>query len=109
MDVADPTFAVNTPTLVALAVASVGAIGTATKLAWTWMTGLIDKFQAEAVQARKDFLEGLQKLEGQRQDSEKRVHETLNNFHETLVGIHEILRERGIPGPHVQQPEKVGT
>lgn len=103
---------IPTPYLIACGVGGIGAVWALAKMTWSWMMKLVERFQEEAAQARKDFvaetgaarkefLQGLKDLEEQRQLSEQRVHDSLNSLKDTMTGIHEILRERGIPGPTV--------
>jgi hypothetical protein len=97
--------------IVGLALAGAAAVGTGIKLAWSYMTSLVDRFQVESVQCRKDFLqetvaarreflEGLRDIERQCQEhrsaSDARVQETLADVRETLASLTATLRERGM-------------
>lgn len=100
----------NAPTLVGFALATGAALAAAARVSWGWLTGLIDRFQTDAKESRKefldeskaarvDFLTGLRDLEARRDLADERLHATLTNLQLSMASMHEVMRERGVPAP----------
>lgn len=92
----------DTSELVMLLVTAAGAAAAATKLVWTWLTKLVDRFQddaaamrtefvLEARDARHDFLSGLEKLENARLQAHRETLVKLEVLSEGVVSIKDAL------------------
>lgn len=97
-------------TIVGVVIAAGGTIAGAAKVTWSWMTGLVERFQQEATVARQqflaentaarsDFLRCLREIEDRREKADQTVLIAVQDLSEAMISIKEILRERGIPAP----------